>query len=221
MTRVMGDLHIHSTFSDGRASPREILLAAVYKDLRVIAITDHNTFRGAVEAARLSRNMPEAPLVIIGNEVRTDHGDILVYCYEPIDTPHRLDLLIDEAHANNCLVVPAHPFDTWRAGIGDAIYDYREAWDAIEVWNASASKGANKKAMEAARLMGLPGLANSDAHILEYIGAAYTVFEIDELSIEGVFRAITSGHVYPRTGYPPFNVFLKRISWSIRRRIRI
>ncbi len=217
---VRADMHIHSYYSDGRMSPREIILEAIYKDLRVIAVTDHNTFRGAVETLRLARGHPEAPLVIIGNEVRTDHGDVLVYCYEPINTPRSIPELIDEAHSNDCLVVPAHPFDEFRKGIGDLVYDYAELWDAIEVWNASASKKANRKALEAAKILDLPGLANSDAHIPEYIGIAYTLIEIGELSPEGVFKAIKDKNTIPHPGKPPFRLLLKRFKWSIGRRVK-
>lgn len=216
---VKADMHIHSTYSDGRASPREILIYAQYKGLAVISITDHDTFLGSVVAQRYLRSIQEDLVVIIGNEVRTDEGDILLYCYEPIDTPRTLEDLVDHAHSNNCLVVPAHPFDLFRLGIGTAIYEFKE-WDAIEAWNASANKGANRKAVEVAKEMGLPMLANSDAHIPEYIGTAYTVLEIDELSVDGVFKAIKRGLVKPHYGYPPFNLVAKRFLWSIERALR-
>ncbi|MET1159708.1 MAG: PHP domain-containing protein [Thermoprotei archaeon] len=213
---VKADMHIHSSFSDGRASPREILLYAISKGLSVISITDHDTFAGSVEARKYAKNFEEKIVVIIGIELRVPQGDVLLYCYEPIETPRDLSVLIDYAHENNCLVVPAHPFDLLRLGIGDAIFEYK-GWDAIEVWNASASKGANKKAIEAAKILDLPMLANSDAHIPEYIGVAYTMLEISELSIDGVFKAIKNNRVKPHYGYPPFRVFLKRIAWGIER----
>lgn len=215
---VKADLHIHSTFSDGKPSPREIITYSIYKDLKIISITDHNTFSGSVNASSLLKNTPQELLVIIGNEVKTDKGDILLYCREPIDTPHNLDKLIEKAHDNDCLIVPAHPFDVFRQGIGEEIYGLRD-WSAVEVWNASANQRANKKAFEAAKILGLPGLANSDAHVLEYIGVAYTYIEVRELSVEEFFKAIRDGRVKPHAGYPPFRGKVKRVLWSIGRRI--
>ncbi|OYT40333.1 MAG: histidinol-phosphatase [Desulfurococcales archaeon ex4484_58] len=209
-------MHIHSTHSDGRASPKDILLYAMYRELKVISITDHDTFQGSVVASRYAREKKELPLVIIGSEVRSERGDILLYCFEPIDFPRKIDQLIDYAHENNCLVVPAHPFDAFRAGIGEALYEY-SGWDGVEVWNSSSSLGANKKAIRASRELGLPGLANSDAHIPDYIGVAYTLLDVEELSVEAVFKAIKNNRVRPYFGYPPFKVFLKRIAWSIER----
>jgi len=216
---LKADLHIHSTHSDGKSSPREIILTAMYKNLDVISITDHNTFSGAVEAAKITRSIPEAPLIIIGNEVRTDEGDILVYCTEPFDAPKNIGLLIDKAHENNCLVVPAHPFDILRLGIGDVLFEYK-GWDAIEVWNASANLRANKEAIKAAKLLNLPSLASSDAHIPDYIGVAYTIIDVDNPTVEDVLESIRKGKTKPHPGYPPFKSLIKRFSWSIERRIR-
>ncbi len=216
--RARADLHIHSTYSDGRCSPKDIIIEAINKGIDIISITDHNSFRGAIVAARYAREIPDSPIVIIGNEVRTDLGDILVYCQEEFDAPRNVFELIDRAHENNCLVVPAHPFDIMRHGVGDHIFNIR-GWDAIEVWNASAPPNANREAIKAARLLGLPGLASSDAHVPEYIGAAYTLIELEELTVESVLKAIKKGYVQPHYGYPDFKAFVKRVGWSIRRRL--
>jgi predicted metal-dependent phosphoesterase TrpH len=44
------DLHIHSTASDGTLTPSEVVRLALARDLRVIALTDHDTVGGVVEA---------------------------------------------------------------------------------------------------------------------------------------------------------------------------
>jgi len=44
------DLHIHSSFSDGEWSPKEIVLTASKLGLSAIAITDHDTIAGIKEA---------------------------------------------------------------------------------------------------------------------------------------------------------------------------
>ena len=49
------DLHTHSTASDGTLTPEELVNLAVSKDLKAIALTDHDTidgiFRGKKAAA--------------------------------------------------------------------------------------------------------------------------------------------------------------------------
>ncbi|WP_297635737.1 PHP domain-containing protein [uncultured Clostridium sp.] len=44
------DLHIHSTASDGRLTPREVVKLAKENNIKCIAITDHNTMEGVKEA---------------------------------------------------------------------------------------------------------------------------------------------------------------------------
>lgn len=47
---LKADLHIHTTASDGRLSPAQVVHAAAQTDLDVIAITDHDTTDGYPEA---------------------------------------------------------------------------------------------------------------------------------------------------------------------------
>lgn len=211
---IRADLHIHSTFSDGRASPLEILHTAVERALGAISITDHDTFRGGVVANRLATTY--GILAIPGAEIRTDRGDILVYCNREIDLPRRVDILIEKAHKENCLVVPAHPFDFMRLGIGDLVYEYRD-WDALEVWNASSTKGANYQALKAAKILNKPGIANSDAHIPEEVGSAYTTIEVDNLTVDSVLEAIRKNKVKLFWGRIPLKTRLNRLVWSVER----
>ncbi len=188
---VRADLHIHTTISDGANSPKEVVLAAFYKGLNVIAITDHDTFQGALVARRYVDSLDL--LVIIGCEVSATRGDILVFCDSPIDISRNIDELIDIAHANNCLVVPAHPFDEQRNSIGDEIYSYK--WDAIEIYNASSTEYANKQARRAAKIMGLPGIGNSDAHSIDRIGIVYNKILVDGFSVDEVLESIKKNRV--------------------------
>ncbi len=50
------DLHLHTTYSDGRLSPTEIVDLAFKKGLSGIAITDHDTIAGVEEAIKQSKN---------------------------------------------------------------------------------------------------------------------------------------------------------------------
>jgi len=214
---VKADLHIHTTYSDGVSSPLEVVHAAIDRGLNVIAITDHDTFMGAVKARDYVKRSSLELLVLLGNEVRTELGDVLIYCLEEVNASKKLLNLIDVSQDNGCLIVPAHPFDILKLGLGNAIFEYK-GWSAIEVWNASANKGANRRAIEASKELNLPGIASSDAHIVEYIGIAHTLIELNELSEEEVIESIRKGRVKLYFGYPSFNLTLKRIVKSVRYR---
>ena len=49
------DLHIHSCFSDGILSPKEILDEVISTSLKSIAITDHDNINGSIEAQKIAR----------------------------------------------------------------------------------------------------------------------------------------------------------------------
>jgi predicted metal-dependent phosphoesterase TrpH len=65
------DLHLHTTASDGKFSPEEIVKKAAGLGLRTIAITDHDTIGGIVPALNAARSYPDL-MVIPGVEISTD-----------------------------------------------------------------------------------------------------------------------------------------------------
>ena len=56
MARVF-DLHAHSTHSDGAYRPRELIERAVAAGIDVLALTDHDTLSGHLEAAEAARDL--------------------------------------------------------------------------------------------------------------------------------------------------------------------
>lgn len=86
MSRV--DLHIHSTASDGRFSPAEIVRKSAEAGLTVIALTDHDTIDGIVPALEAAKNFPGLR-VIPGVEISTDI---------PEGEAHVLGYFIDYTH---------------------------------------------------------------------------------------------------------------------------
>jgi predicted metal-dependent phosphoesterase TrpH len=49
------DLHLHSTASDGRLAPRELVALLAQRGVKVFALTDHDTVAGLPEAAAAAR----------------------------------------------------------------------------------------------------------------------------------------------------------------------
>ena len=68
------DLHIHSTASDGRFSPEEIVRKAVEFGLEVIALADHDSVDGVGPALKAAKKFPRLR-VIPAVEVSTDVPD--------------------------------------------------------------------------------------------------------------------------------------------------
>lgn len=76
------DLHLHTTASDGRLTPAQLIALVAARGLRVIAVTDHDTTEGLPGAIEAARAYP--PLTLIpGVELSTDvpGGEIHVLGY--------------------------------------------------------------------------------------------------------------------------------------------
>ena len=65
------DLHLHTTASDGRLTPKELINLAARKGLRVVAVTDHDSTEGLGEALEAAKAFPQLT-VIPGIELSTD-----------------------------------------------------------------------------------------------------------------------------------------------------
>jgi predicted metal-dependent phosphoesterase TrpH len=76
------DLHVHSTASDGKYAPEEIVGKAAALGLRYLALTDHDSVDGIVRAIQAARAFPGLTF-IPGVEVSTDvpEGEIHILGY--------------------------------------------------------------------------------------------------------------------------------------------
>ncbi|MTI48063.1 PHP domain-containing protein [Sporosalibacterium faouarense] len=67
------DLHVHTTASDGIFTPSEVVDWAVKKDLKAIAVTDHDTTLGIEEAIEKAKQYEDF-LVVPGIELSSDYS---------------------------------------------------------------------------------------------------------------------------------------------------
>ena len=65
------DLHLHTTYSDGRLTPTQLVDLVAQRGLRVVAITDHDSTEGLAEALEAAEKYPDLT-IIPGIELSTD-----------------------------------------------------------------------------------------------------------------------------------------------------
>ncbi len=211
---IRADFHIHSLVSDGSMHPKDVVKLAKKKNLIAIAITDHDSFGGSIVASR--ENCRDI-VILYGAEIRTEYGDVVTLCPSPIKIVKKLDELLIHARQNNCLLIPAHPFDIIRAGVGRLAY--LRIWDGIECWNGSSDPITNMLAWTMLRRIHRVAIANSDAHVPEMLGMPYNIVEVDDLTRDGVLEALRKGRVEPVPGYV-LSGLIRKWTWSIKRRFR-
>jgi predicted metal-dependent phosphoesterase TrpH len=89
------DLHIHSTASDGRLSPAEVVHKAAELGLTIIALTDHDTVDGVAPALAAAEAYPQLkiiPAIEISTDMPTDEVHVLGYFIEHTDQELRATL---------------------------------------------------------------------------------------------------------------------------------
>jgi predicted metal-dependent phosphoesterase TrpH len=175
MTLIRVDCHLHTALSGDAVTTIDELAERVEQErLDVVFITDHNVTAAAVEAAERGIGAR----VIVGEEIRTQDGDIIgLFLAERIPYVLPLGEAIAKIRERGGLVYLPHPFDPGRSTLKPAISERlcsAGIADVVEVFNAKIEEqDQNRQAAMLAARFDLPGGAGSDAHDPEGIGAAY------------------------------------------------
>lgn len=164
------DLHVHTKYShDGTMEYAKLVKFAIRRGLQGVAITDHNTIKGAIKARKEIKNF----LIIVGSEIRTNKGEIIGLFLEEEVKSRDLIEVIDEIKAQDGIVIVPHPFDKIRSSTFTPSEKETKLIDGIEVFNSRCIFSKyNLMAFEFAKLYSLPMTAGSDAHFANEIGLA-------------------------------------------------
>ena len=202
-----GDLHVHTVFSDGSQTRRQVLEYAQAAGLDFIGTSEHNN---SSATRTWGRHVPEGFLVINGEEVTTRGGHWLAtglpadtwidWRYRPEDD--RLARFTQQVRDLGGLSIAAHP----NVPVPSIRWDYDPQFaevDAVEVWNGPWS-GVNAvfNAQTVKRWHTLlsagtfkPAVGNSDTHRqAQQIGLAQTVVRAEALSTEAIIAGYRAGH---------------------------
>ena len=217
------DLHTHSKYSDDSfVEPAEIVRLAQERGMDGVAVTDHLSLRGGLEARSVNRD-PDF-LVIPGIEYPTDAGHIvgLFVETEPRVVPPSVSSagsclcavsdVVSAIHAAGGIAVLAHPFES-RIHLPEGLFT-AAGLDALEGFNGRAGSlrnpGANRQAQDYARANGIPVVKSSDAHFEWEIARGGCVIEglepgaLPDVVRQAILRgaAVPFGTPAPRTAIP-------------------
>lgn len=184
---LKADLHVHTRYSsDCLTSIEKTIATCLKRGLECIAVTDHNEIRGALMLQE------KAPFkVIVGEEIRTDRGEIIGYFLtRPVKPGLSPARTVEQIRDQGGLVCIPHPFDRLRKSRLDfeALQEIEKEIDIIEVFNSrNIFRDDNLKSREYAIARGKMVSVGSDAHWPWEIGQAY--MNIPDFSDMETFRA--------------------------------
>jgi len=200
------DLHIHTSASDGMAGAEELLdYVEGTSDLDVIAVTDHDNIKGAHAAREAWAKKRYRFDFIAGIEVTALEGHLLaLFVEEPIRPFRRIEETLEEVHRQDGLCIVPHPMSWLTRSLGQKTIERitfkaldGAYFDGIETANQTlAARITIEKAKKLNELRyHLAPVGCSDAHFLQAVGSAYTVFAgktAAELR-QGILAAETAG----------------------------
>ncbi len=182
------DLHVHTALGDGMAEIPDLLSYAEEEtDLSVIAVTEHDDLHAAVAACEAWARGRYRFEIAVGEEVTTLEGHLLaLFIEEPVPSLKPLAATLEAVHRQGGLCIIPHPLSWLTRSVGQRTIEriLREGKDGVSfdgIETASGSPAARMASGKARRLnrerYHLAELGGSDAHFLQAVGSAYTVFE--------------------------------------------
>jgi len=203
-----GNLHMHSTESDGSLSPADAIAWYRERGYDFVSLTDH---RATTQTGQFS---DERFLVIPGIELdcvdpERDIGyHIVGFGVTPFSQPEPTrrgpgQQLVDQIRAHGGLALMAHPY--WLGQEGADILAVT-GWTGLEVYNATCARPGKAYSMvQWDRILDrghlIYGFATDDAHRYEDdAGKGWIMVKAPALTAEAILEAIRRGHFYATQG---------------------
>ncbi|MCJ8500425.1 PHP domain-containing protein [Desulfatitalea alkaliphila] len=175
------DLHVHTVLGgDADILPDAVVAQARRVGLDGVCITEHHSYDLSRPFERIAAQTGFP--IFRGFEYRAAEGHLLIYGVRA----GRGDFLpglpmqqvVEWIQGRGGVAVAAHPYQNPMIGapLGDRVLQL-SGLAAIETLNGSVGPEENRLAQAAAAKMGLPGVGGSDAHGLQTLGKAFTLFD--------------------------------------------
>ena len=213
------DLHCHTEVSHDCKTPlRDIPGWMLRTNTRVIAVTDHDQYRGGPALRQIIRDMglDDRLSVVCGEEVTTSEGELIgLFLKERIPPKLTPEETVREIKAQGGLVLLQHGFDPLKRYRlrPEATARIQDDIDIVETFNSRLSRYHwNREAARWAEAHGhLPQSAGSDAHTLRDIGEAWveTPFRLIATP-EDLLRGLRLGQVAGHWTHPAYAYGLKQ-----------
>jgi hypothetical protein len=199
---LKGNLHTHSTRSDGALPPQETIEKYRALSYDFLMLSDHDTLG---EPEKLDGN---GMLLIRGNEISAGGPHLLhVGATKRIEPCENRQQVIDAVNADGGLAILCHP--NWQEHFNHYTYEKLvelKNYAGIEILNGTCLRmaGEARATDKWDRILGtgriIWGYGNDDMHREYEQGLAWTVVRAKERSVPAVIEALKAGSCYVSNG---------------------
>ncbi|CAG8679828.1 18143_t:CDS:2 [Racocetra persica] len=217
---ILLDGHSHTTFSDGRMKPEQLLQWAIANGYNAIVVSDHNTIEGALEAQKIANEKYNNQITVIpGMEYRIHMQFIGIQSNpfgpfnKPYPTNEELKNMIDQVHEMGGLVTVNHiPWSNkteWRYHdptlpnhpTRDELYEM--GVDGFEIINGNVFDFETYVFAKKHQSLAISG---SDVHHPSEGAYAWTLLKAANRTVEGIMSALkgkATSFLFDATGTRP------------------
>lgn len=171
------DLHMHTVYSKDSVLSLKTLAKLLKRYNLHVAITDHNTIKGALAFKKRFRGLGNR--IIIGEEVKTLQGEVIgLFLQDQVKPFMDVFETVDNIRSQDGLVLIPHPFDRLRRSRLKPDFLLRIKPDIFEVFNSrTLFEKYNIQALRFARNHNLLMGVGSDAHYWFEVGSCFALVE--------------------------------------------
>jgi hypothetical protein len=206
-----GNLHAHSTNSDGVRAPGRVVEDYAARGYDFLALSDHDTLTDPSEYRSNSKSNPESESAIVtipAVEVSADGPHLLQVGATEAVRPHEdRQAVVDAIRDDGGFAVPAHPnwgetFTHWP----QAELDQIEGYAGIEIYNGlierhpGAATATDRWDQLLAAGRRVWGVASDDAHRPWEVARGWNVVRAADRTPAAILEALASGSFYASTG---------------------
>ncbi|MDR5683274.1 MAG: CehA/McbA family metallohydrolase [Armatimonadota bacterium] len=201
-------LHCHTTNSDGRYEPAEVVQKYRNAGYAFVAFTDHDRVtpaeglsdRDFCTISGVERTIPK-PVRPLGPHLSCLFVDVL-------PAGSGAQAVVEDVRRRGGVAGLNHP--SWRGNLGSAGWSLRtmlqlRGYSFVEVWNVHSNSDEDTRRWAAAAAHHGPGhpiapAAGDDLHVADQFDRAWVVVRVREVSAVALKEALIRGAVYASTG---------------------
>ncbi len=203
---LRGNLHAHTTASDGRSPIQDVINKYADHGYHFLMISDHDIVTKAADYTKID---PRGLILIPGNEV-TRHGPHLLHVgaaalIEPVEDRQQV---IDQINQDGGFAIINHP--NWLVDFNHCSFEHLARWQnylGLEIFNATIGRldGSPYATDKWDRLLSagrrIWGFANDDSHLItEDVAVGWNMVYTSDSSVAGIIAAFRRGCFYGSTG---------------------